>query len=476
MNTPATMRRSSRRLLGRRNFLGLSGATAALLPFVPLLEREAAAVGGPCKRVFVFHTPDGSILRNWRVEGLAHGAPLPETLSEILQPLSALRDRMIVLDGIDNLPTAYAALGELFMAGKGHQASGSIWTQWAPEPGGGEAVCDNDAPCTWPAGPSFDQWIADRIGQETPFASLNPGVRSNSTDRQRNFFYNTAGQPVVREISPRALFDQIFADLHLDPAEKERLVQQRRSVIDSVKGDLDALDAKLGVADRQRVEAHLDGVRSLEQAIDALDVVCEIPPEPDGTLALTANENLPIILDLQIEIAANALACDLTRVVSLQFGCEGSFGTAVWLGQNEGIHTTSHWQAHGDAELSIQWMTDLNRWYAEKTALIAQKLIDRGVFDETLVIWSNTMCEGNDHNARNVPMVLLQGEGYFETGRYLKYGDFPSIVPSGQVPSNTDYGGESMNRFITSLCHAMGFGDVESFGDPLFGTGPLPGL
>jgi hypothetical protein len=462
--------------LGRRQFLGLTAGAAVLLPFVPVLEREAAAVGTPCKRLFVFHTPNGSILRNWRVPGMTHGDALPETLSEILQPLSAYRDRMIVLDGIDNLPTAYAALGELFMAGKGHQASGSIWTQWAPEAAEGQALCDNDTPCAWPAGPSFDQFVADRIGHETPFASINPGVRVASSERLRNYFYNASGQPIVREISPRTMFDSLFADLQLDPDEKARLRAEKKSVIDSVSAELTALDAKLGASDRRRIEAHLEGIRALEQAIDGLDAVCEIPPQPGDDLDVYDNDSLPTILDLQIEIAVNALACDLTRVVALQWGAEGAFSVATWLGHDEGDHTISHWEAHGSEELSIQWMTDLNRWYAEKVALVTQRLIDHNVLDETLLVWSHTMCEGMQHNARNVPMVLLQGEGYFETGRYLKYGDFPDVLPLGQVESNEDYGGESMNRFITSLCHAMGFADVDSFGDPQFGTGPLPGL
>jgi hypothetical protein len=453
----------------------MSAAAGALLPFVPQLEREVSAAGQTCKRLVIFNTPNGSILRNWRIPGLQHGDPLPEALSEILQPLAPLRDKMIVLDGIDNLPTAWAAQGIYAMLGKGHQGAGSIWTQWAPEPDG-PATCDNGASCTWPNGPSLDQFIADRIGHETPYKVLNPNVYAHETERQANCFYDASGQPVIGEKNPRVLFDRLFADLDLDPAEKERLRAEKLSVIDSVKGDLDSLKTRLGPGDRQRLEAHLDGVRALERAVEALDAACEIPVIPDGDLAMRESENFPAITDAQIEISVNALACDLTRVVGFKWGREGSTGVPVWLGLNNGIHTISHWEAGNGEEDSIQWMTDLNRWYAEKFAQLCTMLEAKGILDETLLVWSNTMCEGNAHNARNVPMVIVQGAGYFETGRYLKYGDFPSIVPEGQGPSNEDYGGESMNRLITSLCHAMGSDDVESFGDPAFGTGPLPDL
>lgn len=463
--------------LSRRGFLGMSAASAALLPFVPMLEREVEAAGTPCQRLVVFHCPNGSILRNWRIEGLAHGDPLPDDeagFSEILRPLAGLRDKMVVLDGIDSLPTAYAAQGLVSMVGKGHHASGSIWTQQFAE-AGGPATCDNGASCQWPGGPSLDQWIAEQIADQTPYKALYPNVRAHATDRQGNMFYDTNGQPVVGENKPRVLFDQLFADLNLDPTEKARLKAQRKSVIDSVKGDLDSLQLRLGAGDRQRLEAHLTGIKELEDALDGLDVQCEIPQQPDE-LDPRDNANLPLITDLQIEIIANALACDLTRVVGFKWGREGSTGVATWLGQNSGIHTTSHWEGGSGEAQSIQWMTDLNAWWAEKFAALANRLQEKNILDETLLVWSNTMCEGNAHNARNIPMVLIQGNGYFETGRYLKYGNFPSIVPVGQVPSNEDYGGESMNRFATSLCHAMGFEDVDSFGNPEFGTGPLPDL
>lgn len=459
--------------LGRRKFLSMSAASAALLPFVPKLEHEVQAAGTTNERLVVFHTPNGSILRNWRMN-LQHGDALPENLSEILQPLAPMRDRLILLDGIDNMPTALASLGVLPMLGKGHDAAGSIWTQWAAEPGG-PATCNNGAACGWPNGPSFDQLVASRIGGDTPYASINPSVYANSSDRQRNVFYDLQGQPVVGENNPRVLFDRLFADLNLDPEEKQRLKARKLSVIDSVLSDINSLKTKLSAADKRKLDAHLTGVAALEHAIEGLDTVCEIPDRPPS-LEPRDNANLPTITDLQIELLVNALSCDLTRVVAFKWGQEGSTGSANWLGQNSGIHTVSHWEAGGSVQTAIQWMTNLNRWFAEKFGSIAQKLEERGVLDGTLLVWGQTMCEGAEHNARNIPMVVLQGEGYFETGRYLKYGNFPTVVPGGQGPSNEDYGGESMNRFITSMCHSMGLDDIDTFGDAQFGQGTLPDL
>jgi hypothetical protein len=467
-------------MISRRGLLALSAAGAALVPFVPLLEREASAAGGTCKRLVVFHTPNGSILRNWRPSG--SGANWQ--LSEILQPLAAFKDRMIVLDGLDNLPGSLAATGDVSMIGKGHHASGSVLTQYAAVSGDGGAICNNDAACDWPAGPSFDQYIVKRLQESastaTLFGSITPGVSPDGALRQYRVFYNEDGQPVNPEGNPQKLFDALFADALLDPAEKARLKRERQSVIDVVKGELDSVKGKLGAHDRTRLDAHLEGVLQLEKIVNGTIGECSIPPSPETgewTYAqLNGNDTMPALTELQFEIAAHALACDMTRVVSFQWGREGSTGVATWLGQNEGIHTISHWEGATQAT-AIQWMTDLNAWFAEKLAAFLTRLEELGALDDTLILWTQTMCEGATHNACNLPTVMVQGQnGYFQTNRYLRYGDFPSVLPTSIGAANTPQGGESLNRLWTSVCHAMGFNDVDCFGDPDFGTGTLPGL
>jgi hypothetical protein len=463
--------------MNRRHFLGLGAAGAALLPFVPMLEGEARGAGNRCKRLVVFHTPNGSILRHWRPTGTKNDF----SLSHILEPLAAYKDDMIVLDGLDNLPSALAFSGDLPMLGKGHHGSGSVLTQQPALSGDGGAVCDNGVLCDWPVGPSIDQYVAGRLQDDpntsTLHRSIAPGVGISGSGRQARVFYDDDGQPVNPENNPQKIFDKLFADALLEPDEKAKLKHERQSVIDVVKGELDSLQNRLGAHDKQRMDAHLEGIFELEKIIHGTIGECSLPSDPEtGDLGygdLTSNALRPEITDIQFELAAHALACDLTRVVSYQWGREGSTGTATWLGQNRGIHTVSHWEGVDEAT-AIEWMADLNRWYAGRLAAFVQSLIDKGVWDDTMVVWTTTMGEGNSHNARNLQTVILQGGGgYFETGRYLRFGDYPSIVPPKH---NTDHGGQSMNRLLTSVCHAMGFDDVDCFGDPQFGQGPLPGL
>ena len=67
--------------------------------------------------------------------------------------------------------------------------------------------------------------------------------------------------------------------------------------------------------------------------------------------------------------------------------------------------------------------------------------------------------EGRSHDISNVPFVLAGGgKAGVGTGRYLKLAQTYN------------------NRLLVSLCHFMGYTDVQKFGSLDDGTGPLPGL
>ena len=84
---------------------------------------------------------------------------------------------------------------------------------------------------------------------------------------------------------------------------------------------------------------------------------------------------------------------------------------------------------------------------------------DGSVFDNTVILWTNEQSRGNNHDRRNLPYVLAGSAGkFFQTGRFV------------QFPSNTAH-----NHLLVSLLNSMGI-DVNEFGNPTYGTGPLTGM
>jgi hypothetical protein len=158
-------------------------------------------------------------------------------------------------------------------------------------------------------GPTADQVVADAIGGGTTFRSLQYQVQAA--------WYLTVSAPYGRDLlswrrdgggnlvslpgqtSPKAAYDALFTSFvppdDADAQAKARELLRRRSVVDLVRGDYEALVPQLGAADRQRLERHLDELRTLERQLDAdapeLSAICRqyADPGPDPAVG-GANE------------------------------------------------------------------------------------------------------------------------------------------------------------------------------------------
>jgi len=437
--------------LSRRALLRSLGAAGVLSPFIPLLDREVEAAPGDFPlRLLTLFSANGTIHENWAPTG----GETDFTLSPILSPLEPYRDRMIVLDGLDMSRDG---------PGDGHQKGmGILWTgsrllEGTEFEGGGES-----GTAGWGGGISVDQHVANEVGNDTPYRSLEFGVQTKGASVWSRMCYAGENQPLAPEDSPSAMFDRLFADFDVDASELQRLKAQRQSVIDLVKGDLDSLMIQHGSADdRLKIDAHLESIRAIEQRNQAEVPSCEIPVAPGG-VDPGANDSFPEVSALQSDLIAMALTCDMTRVASLQWSASVSGTRFTWLGIDEGHHELSH-LGDGDASM-VDKITQINTWYAEQVKYLLDVLAaipegDGSVLDNTLVVWGNELSRGNSHGNQPIPFVLLGGGGgQLEMGRYLQYE------------------GVEHNRLLVSICHAMGLSDQQTFGNTDSGSGGLTGL
>ncbi|MCA9705644.1 MAG: DUF1552 domain-containing protein [Myxococcales bacterium] len=434
----------------RRLFLGSLGAAGVLSPFLPMLDRELEAAPGdfPLRLILLF-SANGTLYENWAPTG----SEADFQLSPILSPLEAYRDQMIVLDGLER---SRDGVGDDHQKGMAQLWTGSRLLEGTEFAGGDGSTAG------WGGGISVEQHIANAVGNQTPYQSLEFGVQTQGASVWSRMSYAGANQPIAPEDSPDAMFDRLFADFDVDATVLEKLKAERRSVIDLVKGDLDSLMAKHGSSnDRLKIEAHLDSIRAIEQRNESAVPSCEIPAAPGGVDA-GSNDNFPMISQLQSDLMAMSLACDMTRVASLQWSASVSNVRFNWVGVPDGHHDLSHL---GDGDQSmIDKLTTINTWYAEQVRYLLDALAsipegDGTVLDNTLVVWGNELSRGNSHGNRPIPFVLLGGAGgQLQMGRYLQY-------------DNAQH-----NRLLVSLCHAMGLTDQTTFGDTDAGSGGLPGL
>lgn len=446
--------------LSRRAMLRGAGGIAVGLPFLEIMSSSRAAraqaATPPPKRFIVFFSPDGTVRPAWQLP--AGATETSFQLSRILAPLEPNKDKLVVLDGVV-ATSCTKGLGDDHMRGMGGMLTGIELLPGTTQGGAGD-------PAGLAGGISVDQQIANAIGTTTKFKSLELGVESRSSGTVWGYTsYAAADKPLPPDNKPSAVFTRVFGQLGADNGALLKLQAERRSVLDAVIASYQRLNPKLGTADRAKLDAHLTNVRDLEKRVTAttgVGAACVKPAAPP-TIDTNANANFPMLGKLQMDLLVMAMACDLTRVGTIQW--ENSVGDVrfTWVDPaiTRGHHDMSH-DADTVAETQ-EYLTKINVWYAQQLnyLLDSMKAIDEGngtLLDNTVVLWCNELAKGNAHSHSPMPFLLAGGAGgALRGGRFLKYNNVPH------------------NNLLVSCMNLMGVPGT-TFGNPAYCTGPLAGI
>ena len=168
-------------------------------------------------------------------------------------------------------------------------------------------------------------------------------------------------------------------------------------------------------------------------------------------------DNVPALVGLMFDFVALALSCQLTRIVTFQFGHGGEKWYFRWLGINENSHDDIAHRDNGQDPVVTKKLLEMNVWYAQQVSRLAQALNalpdgDGTVLDNSLVVWGNEVATG-PHGMADIPLVLM-GKA---AGR---------IRNPGRL---IDAGPQDYRRLGCSLLNVMG---VPSTG---FGEAPMCG-
>lgn len=422
----------------RRRFLASTASTILAAPFLNLLHGNARAQGNgaPAKRLMIFFSPNGTIPQFWRPNGgendYAFGA------DSMLTPLSDYRNDLLVLNGIN------------FLTGNNHEG------------GMGAMLTNGNGLGSVSGGMSVDQFIAQRIGAEDRFSSMEFGVLTDpwGAQVQTRMSYSSAGQYLHPDADPRSVFRRMFGGISQDAQMLENLRLRRRSILDINLGELNDLKSRVGGIERRKLDRHLESIRSLERSLfPAQEGACQTPPAP-GRMNKDDFAMVPQLTRAQIDLAVTALACEMTKVTTIQLSHTVSPVVFSWVGNTEGHHALSH-AADGNAD-HIGQFREAERWCATQFAYIIDQLKatpnptgEGTLFDDTVILWAKELGDSRAHVCESVPFVLAgPAGGAFRPGRYL------------------DYGGTSHSRLLVSICQAFGI-DIDTFGDPATGNGGL---
>lgn len=432
----------------RREFLRRAGISAATLPFIMNLPSLAFANTQQRKQRLLFmFSPNGTVIDQFWPDQV--GADFE--LKRILKPLESWQDQMLVLRGISN---KVRGDGDSHMRGMSCALTGK---ELFP----GNIQGGSHTPAGWASGISIDQEITNflqsRPETRTRFGSLEFGVCvTERADPWTRMSYDGPNKPVAPVEDPYQMFNKMYGDVR-DQASIQ-------SILDELTGDLQQVRKFVSAEDRRLLDEHPDLVRDMERDMKAAaeQQLSIDPPELEVGIPV-ANDQMPEISRMQIELIVNGFANDMARVATLQYTKSVGNAKMKWLGIEDGHHSLSH-EPDDNAEAQEK-LTKINTWFAEELAYLVKRLAETpepggtgSLLDNTQIVWTNELGKGNSHTLHNVPWVLLGGGCNFKTGRSLKYDNTPH------------------NRLHLAFAHAVGH-PLESFGNPeLSKGGPLEDL
>lgn len=397
--------------LSRRSFLYGAGGAAMSLPWLNVTHAAetltsgagaAAAASSPTRMAF-YYVPI-SFVRNAFF-------PAPEEteyrLTQTLAPLAKMQHKTNLITGLDRIiqsgTDVHAQCGSCFLTSVApHEIKGSAY----------------------PLSRTLDHVIADHVGDQTPFRSLELSCNSHKDNRESIYFDNISwygtGHVAPSFRDPRKVYRRLFGT--------ERL-KEYRDITDIVLDDARSFQRELGQEDRHKFAEYFESVRAIEQQIDKVekkrDIIAKIEMVEPADVPLPRRQYIRLMGDLMIV----ALQNDLTRVATMMVGPERWDTPTVYEGvfdKPKSHHELSHEQKQEQARLDLE---KIDHFHVEQFAYLIEKMDaiqegERTLLDNTVFTMGSGLGDGKTHQYHDLPIVTAgSAGGRFDTGRLIKCND-----------------------------------------------------
>ncbi|MGB0637807.1 MAG: DUF1552 domain-containing protein [Myxococcota bacterium] len=425
--------------ISRRTLLrGLMQGAAVSVALPPLeamfnLSGTAYACGGGLPLRFgLFFWGNGNLPELWTPTGEGTSWEL----SEQLEPLAPVKDLISVVSGMS------IKTGNLIPhhSGKAGILSGAPLKVY--ENGREDGTFEI---------PSIDQVIAAEIGGETIYRSLETGVLPGTGGNS----YNGPNNRNPPELSPYAFYERLFGASFREPGEEgvvDPTLALRRSVLDSVMDDISRLDARVGAADKMRLDQHYTGIRELELRLARLQEdppsleACARPAEPAMDFPdIEGRPQIQAVHRAMTDLLVMALACDQTRVFSHWFS--DPLTNKLYPDATAGHHSLTHDEPGSQPEVNMITkfvMEELN-YMIERLASIEEG--DETLLDHMALLATSEVSKGQTHLLDEMPIIIAGNAcGALKQGIHYR-----------------SFSGENTSHVLLSLVRAMNI-SAASFG------------
>lgn len=472
-----------RRVFLRAAALGLAAPAALNLSRLAVAAPTAAP-----KRLLIFHMPHGvpNVHYNPKVMGgdLTQFA-LDQSFKSVLGPLEKYKQYVNVYQGFKYPPL-----------GGPHYDAVNFLTN--------AQTVDDTTPRL-----SIDYAIAQKLGVKPLNLGASPGPLGSVSLYSKVFWDGSSY--VIGEKNPVKAADAVFSNLKAPTPQENPDIAARKALLDLTAGEIQALQSELAslTTEDVKLKAHLDAIQALRdgpgtgggaiscttapvmpnvEKIRALNMPDETPSGmPNWYLGgyLGENPNFPLLLAAQMEVAAQAIACNAAQIVTLQamFSTSQvnfSFANVPRAHHLEISHVGPDQNATMPSDTMVADYATAQRWFTDQivTGLLEPMLADdpaapgTKIIDNTIIYWCSEIADGQYHNltTQDVPSYHPDATPYVPYYLPLVTIGGGSMIKTGQIVRNA-VDRPAADLYLT-LAQAMG-APLPSFGDS---TGALSGV
>ena len=404
----------------RRAFLRGFGGAALALPWMESLGL-AAPNKKPAQRAAFFYVPIGVVRRSFfpgeengpipkftsNRQALGNGARMPVgvyplKLTPTMQPLEKVKDKVTLVTGLDRTfqpgTDVHAQCASCFLT----SASAFTVTQ-----------------SPYPQARTLDHILAEQLGKDTPFRTLEFSSNSHKDNKESIHFDNISWYgtghvaPSLRD--PRKAYQRLFGT---------RELEAYQNITDLVLEDARSLKGRLGYADQQKFNEYFDSVRTIEQQVDRLERMKRdlkrVKLEEPAEAHLPRGEYIRLMGDLLVV----ALQTGLTNVATFMIGPE-RWDTPYMYESLFDKPRSHHGMSHNQGKF-VADLENVDRFHMAQFAYLVEKMdkIEEAngtsLLDNIIFTYGSGLGDGATHQYSALPIIVAgAGGGKILNGKHV---------------------------------------------------------
>lgn len=272
---------------------------------------------------------------------------------------------------------------------------------------------------------SADQVAAEYLGKDTRFTSIQLASRSNSEDGHGSglsLAWNRNGKPVSALDTPVAAYHRLFSTDKTPLEQKQQLLTEQRSVLDTVLTDAKSVNKKINKTDARKLDEYFQSIREIEVRLEkeekwlGVDKKVPSPAIKEPEESLEGVEEIRMMYDLMYA----AMQVDASRVFTYRMPANSMIAS---LGSEISAHSMSHYSSGERRQVSEK----RDRYHAILLSDFMDKLKSHKEPDGSTLFDNTSLAFGSNlrsvHSLDNCPTIIAGGGAGVKQGRHLVMSD-----------------------------------------------------